>query len=275
MTNDELDPSARVTRNEVEVTATPEAVWRAIATGPGIATWFVPAEVEEHEGGAIRTDHGPFGVSEGVVTVWDPPHRFVYEERGWNPDAPEAPPWATEILVEARAGGTCVVRLVSGFFADGEGWEEHLAGTDEGWAAGLANLRLALTHFPGLPAARLFVIGQAPGDVDEVRTAVLAALGLDGARPGDRVRLTGDAPPAAGVVEEVTTHEVLLRVDEPGPGLLEIGVIDYDGVHAAVRGYWYGDGGAAIAARDEPRWTAWLAAHLDGFTPVTGLDTGS
>ena len=35
---------------EIEVPGTPEEVWRAIATGPGISSWYVPHRVEEHEG---------------------------------------------------------------------------------------------------------------------------------------------------------------------------------------------------------------------------------
>ena len=35
---------------EVEVPGTPEEVWQAIATGPGISAWFVPAEFEERDG---------------------------------------------------------------------------------------------------------------------------------------------------------------------------------------------------------------------------------
>jgi len=35
---------------EVEVPGTPEEVWQAIATGPGISSWFVPAEFEERDG---------------------------------------------------------------------------------------------------------------------------------------------------------------------------------------------------------------------------------
>jgi hypothetical protein len=35
---------------EVEVPGTPEEVWQAIATGPGISSWFVPAEFEVREG---------------------------------------------------------------------------------------------------------------------------------------------------------------------------------------------------------------------------------
>ena len=41
---------------EVEVPGTPEQVWDAIATGPGISAWFVPAEIE---GGRMVQHHGP------------------------------------------------------------------------------------------------------------------------------------------------------------------------------------------------------------------------
>ncbi len=79
------------------------------------------------------------------MTRWDPPRRFAYQERGWNPADPDAPPWATELLVTATGGGSCVVRLVSGFFTGGEGREKHLDGADEGWASALLNLRWVLT----------------------------------------------------------------------------------------------------------------------------------
>ena len=40
---------------EIEVDATPEEVWEAIATGPGIDSWFMGRnEVEPGEGGKAR-----------------------------------------------------------------------------------------------------------------------------------------------------------------------------------------------------------------------------
>ena len=38
---------------EVKVAGTPEEVWRAIATRSGVSSWFVPADVEEREDGAV------------------------------------------------------------------------------------------------------------------------------------------------------------------------------------------------------------------------------
>ena len=77
---------------EVEVTGTPEQVWDAIATGPGISAWFMPAEVDET---TIRFKHGADMSSEGTITDADKPHRFRFDEGEWG---------ATEFLVEARAG---------------------------------------------------------------------------------------------------------------------------------------------------------------------------
>ena len=60
---------------EFEVPGTPEEVWQAIATGPGISSWFVPTEIEEKGGKpvAVKYKFGPGVEPQGVVTIWDPP----------------------------------------------------------------------------------------------------------------------------------------------------------------------------------------------------------
>ena len=60
---------------EVEVPGTPEEVWQAIASGPGISSWFVPAEFEERDGKpvAAKLNFGPGMESRSAVTAWDPP----------------------------------------------------------------------------------------------------------------------------------------------------------------------------------------------------------
>lgn len=258
MTTTPDPPDSRMVRVEVEVPAAPEQVWEAIATGPGIAAWFVPAEVEEREGGEIVTHHGPFGASRGVVTRWDPPHRFAYEERDWS-DRDGAPPWATEILVEARAGGTCVVRLASGFEAGGEGWEAELVGTDEGWRDGMQHLRIYLTHFAGQPTTALLLHRESDAPADELWRELIAALALDDLAAGQRRTAGGGAPPLAGIVEEVEPLKAMIRTDAPGPGVVDLGVHQWGGrTHLFVRGYLYGDGGEAVLAAAEPAWEAWL-----------------
>lgn len=262
MTTTPEQPDERMVRVEVEVPATPEQVWEAIATGPGIAAWFVPAEVEGREGGEIVTHHGPFGASRGVVTGWEPPHRFAYEEREWS-EAPGAPPWATEIVVEARAGGICVVRLASGFRSGGAGWEDELAGSDDGWRDCIEHLRIYLTHFAGEPASTLNVHRESDGPATELWRELCAALELGGLAVGQRRATGGGAPPLAGVVEEVAPLRAMVRCDSPGPGIVDLGIHQWGGrTHLFVRGYLYGAGGEAVRAAAEPAWEAWLDARF-------------
>ena len=59
----------------------------------------------------------------GVVTGWDPPHRFAYDEQ-WEGEVEGK--LATEFLVEAQSGGTCIVRLVCTVHATGGDWTDML-----------------------------------------------------------------------------------------------------------------------------------------------------
>ena len=96
------EPSGRRSvQVEVEVPGTPEQVWQAIATGPGISSWFVPSEVEGRVEGAIVGHFGPGLDSVATVTAWQPPHRFAAESGDLGPNAPTL---ATEWIVEARLG---------------------------------------------------------------------------------------------------------------------------------------------------------------------------
>ena len=45
-------------RLELEVPGTPEQVWEAISTGPGISAWFVPSEVDDATKDALKKAHG-------------------------------------------------------------------------------------------------------------------------------------------------------------------------------------------------------------------------
>ena len=52
------DQNPRTVDLEVTVPGTPEQVWDAIATGPGISSWLHPTRVDEHVGGAFGFDMG-------------------------------------------------------------------------------------------------------------------------------------------------------------------------------------------------------------------------
>jgi uncharacterized protein YndB with AHSA1/START domain len=139
---DDQHRESRSIELEIEVPGTPEEVWEAIATSPGISAWLHHTEVEEREGGRYAFDMGSGLNESGVVSGWDPPRRFATEGVRWEPGG-EAPParLATEWTVAARAGGTCVVRMVMTGFGSGAAWDEEIDGLRQGMGKALDSLR--------------------------------------------------------------------------------------------------------------------------------------
>jgi uncharacterized protein YndB with AHSA1/START domain len=263
MTVNKDDSGRRWVQAEVEVPGTPEEVWQAIATGPGISSWFVPTELEAREGGAIAASFGPGMDSASTITAWDPPRRFVADSQDLGPDAPTL---ATEWVVEARSGGTCVVRVVHSWFASTDDWDGQFEATEHGWAAFFRILRLYLTHFRGQPCSAFQLMGTAPEPTPEAWDALTGSLGLAEAAVGQRIKTADGAPPLGGLVERVGLREypeLLLRVDEPTAGIAHLFALPMGGqVFLPMRLYLYGDRAPAAVARDEPVWQAWMYEHF-------------
>jgi uncharacterized protein YndB with AHSA1/START domain len=270
------DPSGhRSVEAEVEAPGTPEEVWRVIATGPGISAWFVPSEVDERVGGAAISHFSPDGSmdSHATITAWEPPHRFVAESHDMGP---EAPPVATEWIVETRDGGACVVRVVHRWFASDDAWDDQFEGHTYGWLAFFRILRLYLTHFPGQPSAAFQVMGTAPEPTATAWTALTSELGLPNLATGERVSTSVGAPPLTGVVEWTGPSEwpaALLRLDAPAPGIAHLVPHAMDGqVYLWLRIYLYGDDAAATARAAEPVWQAWMNQHFPLPADVSAAD---
>lgn len=244
---------------EVEVPGTPEQIWELIATGPGVETWFVPAEVDTGPGGRYVTHHGSFGASEGVISAWEPPYRIAYDEPDWQgPDTP-VPTWNTEILVEAASGDTCVVRLSSGFLAGGDGWHDDIDQTLGGWTDAFRNLSRYLTHFAGLGVTTLLVQQELPGTTS---FDVVAAAGLRAGLPGDVVASAPPAPALSGVLEHLDDDAVVVRTAEPVDGIAQLVTMRYGGQSLAmIHWYLYGEHGPAVRDRELPAWSAWLGGN--------------
>ncbi|MHA4816726.1 SRPBCC family protein [Streptomyces aculeolatus] len=265
MTDD--DPTARLTSHEIVVPGTPDEVWRAIATGPGHAAWLFPADIDPAPGGAMTVRREPYGeTAHATVTDWDPPHRFGYEE----PAGPGAPPLATEFLVQAADGGSCVVRVVNGFRHGGEGWEDLVDGAGEGWRMSLTVLRAYLTHFAGRPAGTVDVlVGLGLPAAERPRAAAVLdrLLGIAGAAAGTPFRTPAGVPELAGTVEERSTGYVLLRAAEPYPALYALSCFPMAPgapLSANLLARLYGAPPGA-AAREEERWRTWLTGARGAF----------
>lgn len=251
----------------VEIEATPEQVWQAISTGPGISAWFVPASVDDHVGGKLHLSFDDMGEETAVITTLDAPHHLVAT---WHEGTPETS--ALELLVEARDGGSCVVRLVHTGFGEGEGWEDELEQTIAGWKGFLHNLKLYVTRFAPQHPSMVFSHGGWAGPQAEAWTGLLGALGLpttaEGLAVGRRVAtsdeaVAGGAPQITGVVSRLDGGTLTLLIDGPGDGYAIVAAEGPDGgVFMNMSAYLFGEGSAATAERERPRWRAWMAEHF-------------
>lgn len=245
---------------ETEVPGTPEEVWQAIATGPGLTAWFVPSQVEEHAKGSMVMDFGPGMESKAEIQEWQPPHRFTAENAEGM--APGAPPMATEWTIEAKGGGTCRVRVVHSWFASTDDWDKQFESVEKGWPAFFRILHRYLTHFRGQSCTQMQLMAFTPGTKETIWDALARPLGLAGANAGAAVKSTGDAPRFAAVVEHVSAKgnpELTLAVEQPAPGTAHVSVMAMGAqVYVYVCLYLYGEAGRTAAASEEPVWRAWM-----------------
>ena len=131
---------------------------------------------------------------------------------------------------------------------------------------------------PGVPAvttewtveqrAMLELSGTAPKDAP-AWDALTGGLGLTAAVSGERRSAPTCAPPVAGTVERAgDLSELLLRLDEPAPGVAHLFAIPMeDGALLSVRLYLYGDHAAETKVRTGPLWRAWMEQR---FPPAPG-----
>ncbi len=256
------DPSGnRSIEAEVEVPGTPEEVWKAIATGPGMSSWFVPSSVEERVDGEAKSNFGPGMESAGTVKVWNPPLKMEVE-------TVEGPgKVATEWTVEARSGGTCVVRVMHRWFAETDDWDQQFEQHGYGWISFFRILRLYLAHFCGKPSSQIQLTGFGAEPKAAVWAALHEKLGWTSPMVGARIAAGSTAPAIAGIIEHLgeAAHpeELLLRLDSPAPGIAHLFAMPMGGqVLLSIRFYLYGPTAASVVETVEPQWQAWIAEHF-------------
>ena len=230
---------------EVEVPGTPEEVWQAIASGPGISSWFVPAEFEERDGKpvAVKLNFGPGMESRSALTAWTRPGSLPRRARaGWFA--------AYRGRVDRRSvrGWRVPVRVVHSLFASTDDWDNQLEGTESGWPGFFRTLRIYLTHFRGQSLRDHAVRDPRRGNRSGGLGNADRGTGTEARQrraASDRAR---GRPALSGVVEHATQSpcNALLRLDKPGPGTAALVPST-----AAARSWWRSVS-TSMAIRPEP-----------------------
>ena len=199
-------------RSEAEVPASPDEAWAAIASGPGIDSWFMGhSEVQPGPDGTVRTVFGEYAPSLGV-TAWDPARRFAYR----SGEAPDGRFIAYEFLIEGRAGGSTVLRTVTSGFLPGDDWAEEFEAMTLGGEMYFRTLVEYLSHFAGRFAAPVTAFGPPGTAWARDRALLCRALGLpEDPKPGDRATLIRNGTgPIEGVLYFANAHTIGVRTHD-------------------------------------------------------------
>jgi uncharacterized protein YndB with AHSA1/START domain len=235
---------------DLEVDATPEQVWEAISTGPGLGSWFLgDIEVEPREGGTWKWSFGDW-TDESTVSTWDPPNRLVTSGN----ESPDGTKHQFDYAVEGREGGGSAIRYVHAGVLGGDDWEAEYEAMGEGDPMYLFKLVQYLNHFAGRFATKVDAFGPNVQDRERAMAGFRRALGLaDDVARGDRVSLTLEGvDPIVGEVDHVSSHFIGMLSDEA----------IYRFIHGFTGDTLVGHHVFAPGANREhleSEWTAWLA----------------
>ncbi|SEG99797.1 Uncharacterized conserved protein YndB, AHSA1/START domain [Nonomuraea solani] len=222
---------------EAQVNATPEEVWAAISTGPGIDSWFMGRS--EVAGGVVRTAFGAYDLPPSTVTSAEPLERFAHT----SDTGDDGRFVAYEFMIEGRDRSSTVVRMVTSGFLPGDDWHDEFEAMSRGLEGYFATLIEYLGHFAGRIATPITEFGPPITDWPHAWETLYTALGGHPS-PGDHVRFGG----VEGIVFFVNSQVIGIRAD--------------DAIYRFIQGF----GGSMIAAHllfkdgddQGPRWLTWL-----------------
>lgn len=197
--------------HQADVDATPEEIWQAIATGPGIDSWFMGrADVEPGPDGSVRIDFGGYAPAH-EVTAWEPGKRLAY---GTEPEH-DGRFVAYEFLLEGRDRASTTLRVVASGFLPGDDWADEFEAMSRGHEMFFQTLFEYLAHFAGRTAIPVTAFGPPAADWERAWATLHAELGLTArVAPGDGVRLRlADGAAEDGVVYYVNADTLGIRTD--------------------------------------------------------------
>src|SRR5262245_56076946 len=207
----------------VDLDASPEDVFRAVAEGTELAKWLAPeARSTPPEGGkkgSVWISWGEGMSAEHEIEIYDPPKRIRHPSGQSGTKAQLYAEWT----VEPGKGGKTTLRLVHSGFSASADWDEEYDAHKRGWELMLQNLRHYFARHAHEPAAHLPFMSNVESPRGSLWKALLGTLGLSATpKAGDSFRFTtpnGDV--LTGVVDLVTdVHDIGLVVREYDDALL-------------------------------------------------------
>jgi uncharacterized protein YndB with AHSA1/START domain len=244
--------------HEAAVEASPEEVWEAISTGPGIDSWFMGHT--EVAGGVVRTAFGGHPMPDSVVTAAEPPRRLAHG----SDKTDDGRFVAYEFLIEGRDRGTAVVRMVTSGFLPGDDWQDEFEAMSRGIEMFFATLVEYLGHFAGRTATPITEFGPPVRDWPRAWEILYAELG-GRPEPGTRVRFTPTPVEGSAPVERATPVEGVVYYRNSQT----VGIRAENALYRFLQGF----GGSMIAAHmlfsgaedQGPAWRSWLERlYADG-----------
>jgi uncharacterized protein YndB with AHSA1/START domain len=241
-------------RQEADIEAAPEEVWEAIATGPGMDSWFMGRnEIEPREGGRVGLTIADETMA-ATVTVWEPPSRFVSRTDTFSDGAFHQ----FDYRIDRRDPSSSTVRYEHTGMLSGD-WEAEYEAMSQGDPMYFAKLAEYLTYFRGRHAVPVNAFGPPVASPELAMAMFRHALGIEQeAAEGDAVRFApyGFAE-QDGVIDHSSTSFLGVRTEDAM----------YRFIHAftgpsMVGHHLFAEG--VDQQRAERDWTAWLERLFGG-----------
>jgi uncharacterized protein YndB with AHSA1/START domain len=147
--------ATRTVKDEIEIAAPVEAVWQALTDAGELMNWFpLDARVTPGAGGEVWLSWEDLCIEwPQKIQLWEPNKHLRTTYTKPVSQIAGKPPTPVEIVIdfhlEAKAGGTVLRVVHSGFGADAS-WDEEYHGVRLGWRYELQSLQLYLEKHPGV-----------------------------------------------------------------------------------------------------------------------------
>ncbi len=219
----------RTVIDEVQIAAPVESVWRALTEADELVKWFpLEASVTPGEGGAIWLSWEDLAQWDQKIQIWEP-NKHLQTTYVSTAPAPTPVEIAIDFHLEAKAGGTVLRVVHSGFGADAS-WDTEYFGVKLGWRYELQSLQHYLEKHPGVARkvawakTALEVTGEQAWEMLLGADGFAAEGTVAGLRPGDRYSVKSTAGQVfSGVVRTMSPPmEFSGTVENLGDSLIRI-----------------------------------------------------